>query len=229
MSFEWRLERQDLEQTKSIQICFDNYLFSVISMSESKPQMCLASWKSERRVEVGDVKLGATPACGSCIVMDCNEVGDEHCSDDCIVQVNLSPAEGGSFATEHFASSDCQQQRQFAMQPKTNLFPVASTRSSIPSRKSWLNDWKMVTSWYPSYKKRLQTYLQKRSQVQVDNNSRRELTIRTDSCWEYELKEENLQCTCQTIWDLLETRDHVIHGVIEGRTIRIKCTSKVAL
>ena len=215
----WKLEKQDLEQTRLVQICFDKHLFSVLSMSGSTTQTSQASWKNKARVEVG----------AATYVADHN-YDDAEVEEPCLDSSVNPTGSGVIFTVEHCSqstSNDCEQARS---QRHLQLeLPTTSTFSAIPRQRSWLNDWKEVSSWYPGYKKRLQEYLQRRSKEETDNNNYQDLFIRTDSCWEYELKEENLPCTYQTILDLLKTKNHLVCGVIEGRTIRIKFSSKVTL
>ena len=73
-------------------------------------------------------------------------------------------------------STDAMLQQMNSTEHDTNNTLLVDT-----TRKSWLNDYRIVSCLYPSYKNDLQEYLQRRTKDSTDNNCRR-LCVRTDKC-----------------------------------------------
>ncbi len=99
------------------------------------------------------------------------------------------------------------------------------------TRKSWLNDYHIVSCLYPSYKNDLQEYLQRRTKDSTDNNCRR-LCVMTDTCWDdFELLDKNLSLTYQTILNLLEvdTEHYKFHVEKRGRNIHISLRATLGI
>ena len=214
MLSEWILERQDRTQTQSVQVYFDKCVFT---MSESKQRTCSASWKKESKVEV--CAGATTDHYSSCTIGafgDYDKDGEEEfCSKDRSLN--------GEYA-EHYSCVDSNDFGEAKSQQHLQLERNEPGASAYISRRSWLNNWKLVSSRFPNYKKKLQNFLHLRAQVLVDNNNHQELIIRTDSCWDFELKKENFQSTYQTILELLGmivTEDSAVPAVT-GRMIHIK-------
>ncbi len=123
---------------------------------------------------------------------------------------------------QNSCSTDVMQQHTNSKEHDTNNTLLVDT-----ARKSWLNDYHIVSCLYPSYKNELQEYLQHRTKDSTDNNCRR-LCVMTDTCWEdFELLDKNLSLTYQTILNLLEvdTEYYRFHGDKQGRNIHISLSA----
>ena len=123
---------------------------------------------------------------------------------------------------QHSYSTDAMQQQMNSKEHDANNTLLVDT-----TRKSWLNDYQIVSCLYPSYKNDLQEYLQRRTKDSTDNNCRR-LCVMTDTCWEdFELLDKNLPLTYQTILNLLEvdTEHYKFHIEKQGRNIYISLSA----